>query len=39
MGSVLAALYSAVVYVLFLGTFVLNLISAWLRARFREEYS
>jgi len=29
----------AVGMLLFLGTFVLNLISAWLRARFREEYS
>ena len=29
----------AVGMLLFLGTFVLNLISAWLRARFREEYA
>jgi phosphate transport system permease protein len=29
----------AVGMLLFLGTFVLNLMSAWLRARFREEYS
>jgi phosphate transport system permease protein len=29
----------AVGMLLFLGTFVLNLLSAWLRARFREEYS
>jgi len=29
----------AVGMLLFLGTFVLNLVSAWLRARFREEYS
>ena len=29
----------AVGMLLFLGTFVLNLISSWLRARFREEYA
>jgi phosphate transport system permease protein len=29
----------AVGMLLFLGTFILNLISAWLRERYREEYS